>query len=95
MDSNLPARRKSLVLAFVVVAMLAAGCAYSGYFDPAFGDRHAWDAHADSTYRRWEREQQIVHVDYARRTRDEQWAYWNWRHSNPLLADTYRHDEQH
>ena len=94
MDSTVPKQRKSFVLALVVASAVLTGCAYRGYVDPAFGDRHSWDSREDATYRQWEGERRFVHVDYLQRSLDDQWAYWNWRHSNPRLADNYRSDRR-
>jgi hypothetical protein len=88
MDSILS--RKSLVFVLVAGAALATGCVHRGYLDLAFGDRHLWDAREMSAYRQWEGERQLSHVDFLLRDHDDQWAYWNWRHSDPRLTDAFR-----
>jgi hypothetical protein len=87
------ASRKWLVLALLVAGAPISGCAHRGYVDSAFGDRHLWDAREMSAYRQWEVERRVTHVDFQLRDHDEQWAYWNWRHSNPRLTDAFKaHD---
>ena len=74
-------------LPIVVAGMLAAGsiaaCSHPNYYDTAYNDYHPWNRSEEFAYRRWETERQIAHVEYVRRSDQEQRAYWTWRHAHP------------
>ena len=54
------------------------------YYDREHKDYHNWDGNEDNAYRRWiteERHEQ--YRDFGRLKRDQQSAYWSWRHQHP------------
>jgi hypothetical protein len=53
------------------------------FFDAGANDHHRWNSNEDIAYRRWEAERQVQHVEFERRSADDQRAYWSWRHSHP------------
>lgn len=69
------------------VMLLVAGCAVAcvtpvRYYDADHGDYHVWNRGEIVYYQQWEVETHHEHVDYDRRSADDQRAYWNWRHSH-------------
>jgi hypothetical protein len=72
-------------LAAGVLASASVGaCAHrNDIYDVGNNDYHRWDSREDAAYRRWEAERSVQHVEYARRTADEQRTYWTWRHAHP------------
>jgi hypothetical protein len=72
------------VLAAVFAAPLAVtGCAvHARVYDPYYHDYHDWN-HETVYYNQWEVETHRPHVDYGKRNKDDQKAYWDWRHSHP------------
>jgi hypothetical protein len=57
-----------------------AGCASRGPYDSYGQEYYGWNAGEDRYYRRWERETHRDHMNFNRRSPDEQRAYWGWRH---------------
>ena len=54
------------------------------YYDREHKDYHNWDANEDSAYRRWMTEERHEQYrDFGRLKRDQQTAYWSWRHQHP------------
>jgi hypothetical protein len=66
--------------------MLMTGCAGSvgvGYrvYDPYRGDYHVWDSGEGVYYNQWAVEtHHDPHRDYRKLKREDQSAYWKWRH---------------
>ena len=86
MTSRILARRvPALMLGGVLTASAAtvAACARSSYYDPVFADRHRWDSREEASYRRWEAERQLQHVEFNARRDEEQREFWRWRHDHP------------
>lgn len=63
------------------------GCAArveTGYtiHDGYYNDDHVWDDNELGFYTRWEGETHRRHVDFRRRSGDEQKEYFTWRHNH-------------
>ena len=56
------------------------GCAGSGVVYPYGSNYRRWGPGEDRYYRRWEVQTHRSHIDFQRRSRGEQNAYWGWRH---------------
>jgi hypothetical protein len=67
------------VLAAALSVPALTGCAHRVY-DPYYHDYHAW-AGEESYYSQWEHDTHRDHVDFNKRSADEQKQYWDWRHS--------------
>lgn len=81
-----------------VALLLSIGCAEQhGYrvYDPYYHDYHHWDRHEDVYYRQWEAEHHRQDRDFHRLDRDDQQAYWNWRHSHGDHDRDHDHDHDH
>jgi len=80
-------RLQTAGIALAMIVGLAA-CAGGGvrYYDADHRDYHRWNDTEVTFYAQWENEGHRPHVDYSRRSGDEQREYWNWRHS---------HDDHH
>jgi hypothetical protein len=81
--------RHRLITPFTTVVLFAApitlgACAGHGtsyrLYDPYYSDYHRWNRAEDGFYRRWEVGTQRPHVDFRRRTAEEQRTYFTWRH---------------
>jgi len=48
--------------------------------DPYGHEYHRWDHDEDVFYRRWELTTNRSHMDFHRRSTEDQRAYWGWRH---------------
>jgi hypothetical protein len=56
-------------------------CAGGGIvYDPYRHDYRRWNHGEDRFYQEWEIETHRVHMDFNRRSRGDQNAYWGWRH---------------
>jgi hypothetical protein len=76
----------TLVLTAALVSpVLISGCAARVY-DYQYHDYHRWNGQERGYYIEWERESHRRHIDYARRSQEEQREYWQWRNSH------YGHD---
>jgi hypothetical protein len=51
-------------------------------YDREHKDYHNWDDNEDHAYRQYLGEQRMDYRDYEKLNRDQQNAYWNWRHSH-------------
>jgi len=75
----------SLVLSVAFASsVLFTGCAARvGYrvHDGYYNDDHVWDNNELAFYGRWENETHRKHVDFRRRSADEEKEYWTWRHN--------------
>jgi hypothetical protein len=77
-------RRAPWLAATVIAGASFTGCAHpANYYDSARNDNHRWDRREDTAYRRWEAERRFDHMEFNRRSADEQRAYWAWRHEHP------------
>ena len=79
---NLTSRvRRLAVIAFALAATGSVGaCSHNhDVYDASANRYHHWDGREDAAYRRWEQERRMSHVEYARRSADEQRQYWEWR----------------
>ena len=61
-------------------------------YDREHKDYHNWDDNEDHVYRVYLGEQHIEYRDYDKLDREQQSAYWNWRHSH---NDDREHHDQH
>ncbi|MFI5092700.1 MAG: hypothetical protein WCE50_03725 [Candidatus Acidiferrum sp.] len=52
-------------------------------YDRSHKDYHQWNDNEDRAYRRYLGEQHEDYRDYSKLKRNQQTAYWNWRHRNP------------
>jgi ABC-type glycerol-3-phosphate transport system substrate-binding protein len=70
----------------IALSMLVgvAACAGGGvrYYDADHRDYHTWNDTEVTFYGQWETEGHRPHVEYAKRSGDEQREYWNWRHNH-------------
>lgn len=75
----------ALLLAAHIAAGISMGCAarvsYRAY-DPAYGDYHVWDDRERGYYNQWVVETHRPNRDYRKLNRNDQAAYWKWRHTN-------------
>jgi hypothetical protein len=83
-------RRKSGILSslFFAAALAApvviVGCAGRlTVADEWHGDRHRWDSHEDVVFRAYLTENHREYRPFDRLSRDEQRAYFDWRHAHP------------
>jgi Ni/Co efflux regulator RcnB len=77
--------RNQLVTTVMIAALAAApvavsACASHQTYDQYHSDYHRWDRSENAQYQRWEQETRRGHVDFDRRTAEEQHAYYDWRH---------------
>ena len=61
--------------------------------DPYYRDHHRWNNNEVVYYNQWTVEtHHDPHVDYGRLQKDDQKAYWDWRHNHDRDHD---HDHDH
>jgi hypothetical protein len=73
-----------VVFATALLSSAITGCtARARYYDAPHSDYHRWGAAEREPYSRWESDQHRRHEDYKRRKKEDQQAYWNWRHDHP------------
>jgi hypothetical protein len=72
-----------LIAAIFLTPLLTTGCAEHRrvYYDPYYQDQHPW-ANENSYYMQWEGDTHRHHEDFNKRNKDDQKAYWDWRHKN-------------
>jgi hypothetical protein len=71
----------ALMLSAAALASPMLGCAGEALvYDPYGRDYHRWDRDDDRFYRRWEIATDRGHMDFQRRSPEDQRAYWGWRH---------------
>jgi hypothetical protein len=51
-------------------------------YDPGYSDYYTWDDHEGVYYNQWIVETHRPHRDYRRLKRNDQRAYWQWRHNH-------------
>jgi hypothetical protein len=73
--------------AALVFSVVASGCTvHAGYYDdPYYHDHHQWSGEV-VYYNQWEHDTHRDHVEFKKRSKDDQKSYWDWRHS---------HDDHH
>ena len=79
-----PSKRfHSLLLSVSLLPALGiSGCAVHVY-DPYHSDYHRWDANERVFYNQWAVEtHHDAHRDFKKLNKDDQQAYWNWRHDH-------------
>jgi len=66
-------------------------------FDSEHKDYHKWDKNEDHMYRQYLGDQHMDYRDYEKLDRDQQSAYWNWRHTRNADPDSHddKHDDRH
>jgi len=74
-----------LALTLTLLVIATVGCAARvGYvYDPYYHDYHYWDNGEDVYYRGWLTTNHRDYVPYNKLGRDDQKAYWNYRHAQP------------
>jgi len=74
-----------LLAAALATPVLVTGCSArvsNGYVnDGHYNDNH-WSSHETVYYSQWESSTHRDHVDYQKRSAEEQNEYWAWRHNN-------------
>ena len=70
-----------LIATGIALPLLCNGCAARvRVYDPYYHDYHGW-ASEEPYYNQWERDTHRDHRDFNKRDKDDQKAYWDWRHS--------------
>jgi hypothetical protein len=62
-----------LLVSVLMIPFFATGCA-------PHREVYAWTPGEQTYYVQWEQDSHRRHVDYERRSKSEQRAYWKWRH---------------
>lgn len=62
-----------LLVSVLMVPLFGTGCA-------PHRQVYAWTPGEETYYVQWEHETHRQHLDYDRRSKDEQNSYWKWRH---------------
>src|SRR5580704_16684393 len=57
------------------------------YYDRDYKDYHRWDNREDGRYRSWGTERHEVYRPFYKLHRDQQRAYWKYRHEHPDRDD--------
>jgi hypothetical protein len=86
-----------LLAAIFCLPLLTTGCAeHRTYYDPYYHDQHPW-VQENSYYTQWETDTHRSHEDFNKRDKDDQKAYWDYRHKNDKGHDKDRdnHDKDH
>lgn len=71
------------VLSVPVAVLAAAAPQDDRVYDPAHKDYHHWDDRENAAWHRFIAEKHWKDHEFAKATRKEQEAYWNWRHDHP------------
>jgi hypothetical protein len=70
-----------LFAATLAASVLCNGCTvHAGYYDSYYHDYHPVSGEV-VYYNQWERDTHRDHVELKDRNKDDQKAYWDWRHS--------------
>jgi hypothetical protein len=78
-------RQVTIGFAFSITAAMM-GCAGSityRTYDPYYHDYHVWNAAEVPYYNRWTVETRHPNVEYQHLHKNDQQAYWRWRHDHP------------
>jgi hypothetical protein len=71
-----------LLAAAIASPALMTGCSGSvRVYDPYYHDYHDWNGEV-VYYNQWEHDTHRDHQDFHNRNKDDQKAYWDWRHSH-------------
>jgi hypothetical protein len=68
--------------AFLGMLFLAGCAARVRVYDPEYHDYHYWNHTEVGYYQQWEHDTHRQHVDFSKRSQDEQNQYWQWRHQH-------------
>jgi hypothetical protein len=72
-----------LLSAAMLAPVLASGCAaHARYYDDYRADYHPWNDGEVRAYRVWLVERHYEYRDFNRLSREDQRAYWRWRHDH-------------
>lgn len=73
-----------LLLSAGLLASCGGGHVAVGYraYDPGYSDYHTWDNREGVYYNQWIIESRHRRRDYRRLNRNDQRAYWQWRHNH-------------
>lgn len=77
-----------LCTALVALGMLT-GCAGARigvgyrYYDPGHADYHVWSDSESGYYNQWVIENRRQNREFRKLRREDQQAYWQWRHDHP------------
>jgi hypothetical protein len=79
--------RQILLSGALLLPVMTAGCAVHagvGYrvYDPGYSDYHVWGPDEEVYYNQWVTENHRPHTDFRKLNKDDQRAYFNWRHTN-------------
>ena len=69
-----------LAVAICSPALITGCSAHVRVYDPYYHDYHAWDGET-VYYNQWEHDTHRDHQEFAHRNKDDQKAYWDWRHN--------------
>ncbi len=65
----------------LALPILCTGCTGTvRVYDPYHHDYHGWAAE-EPYYNQWEHDTHRDHVEFKARNKDDQKAYWDWRHN--------------
>jgi hypothetical protein len=79
----------SRILAAIALAGLAIGgtacvaTASGRIYDPVYGDYHYWNNDEESSFQVYLTENNLPHREFRSMSRNDQNAYWKWRHNRP------------
>ncbi len=78
----------ALLSATLLLPIATIGCGASvgvgyRYYDPYRADYHVWDANEGRYYNQWTVETHRPSRDFHRLKKNDQEAYWHWRHDHP------------
>jgi hypothetical protein len=83
-------RRKSsiftslLLAAALITPVVSVGCAgHVGIYDEWHGDYHRWDDHEEVVYRGYLADNHKDYHPFNQLSKDDQKAYFDWRHNHP------------
>ncbi len=61
-------------------------------YDPYHKDYHNWDDREDGVYRHWLEDRHEAYRDFNSLKRNQQRAYWNWRHEHEEHEEHEHHN---
>lgn len=65
------------------IAQDARDQSHKTYYDASHKDRHEWNDNEDAAWNRYRDEHHVKQTDFAKASKKQQQAYWNWRHDHP------------
>jgi len=81
-----------LVAAVFCLPLLTAGCAEHRYYYDSYTHQRYPYAEENSYYVQWESDTHRHHEDFNKRSKEDQKAYWDWRHKSD---NDHGHDRNH